>query len=113
VPSDPFYSSRAWQRMRAVVLRDCDRRCAIKGCMQAAKHVDHRISRRERPDLALTASNLVPLCQAHHNAKTNRHDGGFGRPVRRDADPYAGLRVRGCDASGMPLDPDHPWRRGR
>ena len=42
------------------------------------------------------AINLQPLCHSCHSHKTGRE--------------RAGLRMlHGCDASGMPRDPAHPW----
>jgi 5-methylcytosine-specific restriction endonuclease McrA len=36
--------------------------------------VDHRVSRKRRPDLALTESNLQMLCWACNSRKANRLD---------------------------------------
>lgn len=64
--------------------------------------VDHRISRRRRPDLARDPNNLQTLCATCHNRAKQRHEA-------RAADPMAG----GIGADGMPLDPRHPWHTGR
>jgi 5-methylcytosine-specific restriction protein A len=69
-----------WQSLRAAQLQrepHC-RACAAAGRMARATHVDHIISRRQRPDLAREPDNLQSLCARRHNAKTNRIDAGFG-----------------------------------
>lgn len=76
-----FYKSAAWLRTRKRVLeRDnhtCQQ-CLSQGRAVTATHVDHRQTRRERPDLELEDSNLTSLCHSCHSSKTNREDGGFG-----------------------------------
>ena len=104
VPSDPFYTAPAWRQCRSEFLRT-HRECSVNGCGRRASHVDHVVSRR-RGGAPYDPANLSALCHSHHTAKTNAVDGGFGnrpgefRPI-----------VKGCDASGRPLDPAHPWRR--
>jgi len=41
--------------------------------------------------------NLQTLCKRHHDAKTRADMGWSTRP--------------GCDASGLPVDPQHHWNR--
>jgi 5-methylcytosine-specific restriction endonuclease McrA len=45
-------------------------------------HADHEIPIEQRPDLRLVLSNYRTRCDACHNAKTAREDGGFGRQAR-------------------------------
>lgn len=69
-----------WFRMRAIILRaepNC-RACAAEGVERKAEIVDHIVTIRDAPHLRLEPTNLQPLCRAHHNAKTNRFDGGMG-----------------------------------
>lgn len=106
MPSDPFYTSTVWRELRASVLRQRPV-CEVAGCGKRASHVDHRQTRRVRPDLALVVSNLSALCHGHHSSKTAQSDGGFGH--KRGG--VAKLRVVGCDADGNPLDPGHRWRQ--
>ncbi len=102
MPNDPFYTSTAWRECRAAFLRS-HRTCSVDGCAKRAGHVDH-VTPRRRGGAAFDPANLRALCHGHHSSKTAAADGGFGntpgvwRPV-----------VRGCDASGRPLDPSHPW----
>lgn len=83
----------AWRKLRAQVLSEqplCPE-CQENGALVPATEVDH-IDNDPTNNLR---SNLQGMCRAHHSAKTH-------------AD--MGHRVRtGCDASGMPSDPSHPW----
>lgn len=90
--TDPFYRSAAWRALRAEVLTR-QPVCATPGCRARARAVDHIVPRsRGGPD---SLGNLRGLCVTCHNQR------------RRGGEP----RVPGCDATGMPLDPGHWWRR--
>ena len=94
--SDPFYHSAAWKRVRALALQrdhgmcqDCmDRLRAGYGIRpNRAQMVHHIIPLSERPDLALSLSNLRSLCNECHNKN---------HPERRQAkqrEVPAGMRV--------------------
>jgi len=90
-------NSAAWQRLRRLVLTEqplCPE-CQKQGLLVDAvdvDHIDNDPSNNER-------TNLVGLCHSHHSAKTRAWMNGGVR------------RVMGCDADGMPLDPEHPWRK--
>ena len=93
-----FYSTRQWRTLRYRWRRahpDCVR------CGGPAQHVDHVIDIRTAPERKLDPFNLQSLCVRCHNEKTAADKAG--RPVR----PHGG-----CDVSGMPTDPNHPWGRG-
>lgn len=84
----------AWQKLRASVLMDeplC-RHCAQRGLTVPATDVDHMNgaddNRRE---------SLQSLCHECHSRKTARDQ---GKKV-----------AYGCDASGNPADPLHPWNQ--
>lgn len=67
-----FYRSKAWRIVRREALQQnrwCVE-CQENGRFTLAQVVDHKIPRRERPDLALEQSNLSCLCTRHHNSKT-------------------------------------------
>lgn len=90
--SDPYYRSKSWLELRAMVLR-LQPMCATPGCGARAVAVDHIQPRAKGgPD---TLRNLRGLCIHHHNQR------------RRGGEP----RVVGCDATGAPLDPSHWWNR--
>lgn len=88
--SDAFYRSKEWKALRAEVLRR-QPTCTTPGCGARAVAVDHVTQRSKGgPD---TLGNLRGLCIPCHNQR------------RRGGEP----RVRGCDATGAPLDPSHWW----
>lgn len=96
------YGSR-WQKARATYL------CRNPLCVECFKQskvvpatvVDHIRPHKGDQKLFWDRDNWAALCKRHHDSKTAREDGGFGRPTG----------VRGCDVTGMPLDPGHPWSR--
>lgn len=98
MPNDPFYRSGAWAALRAQALKRDGYRCIR--CGVKAAHVHHEIPRRQRPDLALDLANLVTLCDQCHRRAHDRHGGAVS---------VASISIKGCDASGRPLDPRHPW----
>jgi 5-methylcytosine-specific restriction protein A len=66
-----FYSSKAWRKMRALVLAEeplC-RDCSKAGRLELAVHVHHEVEYRQAPELGLERSNLTPLCLACHNRR--------------------------------------------
>lgn len=70
--SHDFYCSRQWLHKRDMVLRrdgyqcqDCRRYGRITQAV-TVHHIEHL---EDRPDLALTSSNLVSLCAACHNKR--------------------------------------------
>lgn len=75
--ADRMRSSRRWQALRALVLakEPMCRACAVAGRERAAAEVDHIepvvVSiRAGRPLMAFTESNLQPLCEPCHDAKS-------------------------------------------
>ena len=84
----------AWRTLRAAVLRE---QPLCEHCMDNddrpimatdVDHIDNDPTNNDR-------SNLASLCHACHSRKTNAE---MGHKV-----------AWGCDAQGMPLDPNHPW----
>lgn len=65
----------AWQRLRLAHLlaEPMCRECGAK-----ATDVDHIVPRRQGGTDA--APNLQSLCHSCHSRKTDRYDGGYGRP---------------------------------
>lgn len=67
---DEFYTSKAWQRKRAHILRRDNYLCAEckrYGKFRAAVTVHHVKHFDEHPELALEDSNLISLCAGCHN----------------------------------------------
>ncbi|UWR04737.1 HNH endonuclease [Ruegeria conchae] len=83
MPNDPFYSSKAWRKVRALVRkrdRQCCTKCGVSVRARGSGLVDHIKDRKQYPQLALFPPNLRTLCWSCHNA---RHaDLRTGRPER-------------------------------
>lgn len=92
---------RRWRRARFAYLsrHPLCVRCAAAGITRAATDVDHVLPHRGDHKLFWDEANWQSLCQEHHAAKSARERHGTA-----DA-------VTGCDVDGLPLDPNHPWRR--
>ena len=96
--SDEFYSSMAWRRLRHRALMQAQFRCEVcrADLRRSGSRVDHIRSRVEAPALQWDLTNLRALCPACDNA--------------RHAEKGRNGQVIGCDTSGKPLNPHHPWR---
>lgn len=91
-----LYDGR-WQRRRAAQLRKhpaCKFCQDFEGRLVPATVADHITPHRGDP--VLFAGPLQSLCATCHNSRKQQLE-------RTGA-------MRGCDADGMPLDPNHPWR---
>ncbi|UEM08037.1 HNH endonuclease (plasmid) [Skermanella rosea] len=91
IASPEFLRTHEWARARYDALRANDGRCELCG---RSKHdgvtlnVDHIISRRQRPDLALDVQNLQVLCgdrrdgagEGCNKGKGNRHSDDWRHP---------------------------------
>lgn len=88
-----LYGKR-WQDARKVFLREHPF-CAICGKPLAGADaiVDHIKPHKGDLDLFWDQSNWQALCKQCHDSKKQRMERTCG----------------GCDASGMPTDPRHPW----
>ena len=101
--SDPFYLTPEWQRLRAECIARDGGRCTVPACRTPTYRLtaDHIVSRRNGgPD---TLENLRTLCLTH-DAQVREAPSG---QRRNDGRAYQ----KGCDASGRPLDPAHPWAK--
>ncbi|QQP93545.1 HNH endonuclease (plasmid) [Skermanella sp. TT6] len=73
-----------WRRLRLAHIQSeplC-RRCKAEGRIVVADVVDHIVPISVDPDRRLDPSNLQSLCKHHHDVKTAREDGGFGRRAK-------------------------------
>jgi len=101
-----FYPSRAWKQLRLLALKRDHWRCTVCGVHVGGKakaSVDHILPARQRPDLAMSLSNLRTLCRLHDN-QSHREK------WRSDPNAPREARFTGCTADGTPLDPGHHWR---
>jgi 5-methylcytosine-specific restriction protein A len=72
---------RRWQRASRLFLQRnplCVD-CAAEGRDAAATVVDHHVPHKGHRDLFWDQSNWRARCKTHHDRKTARQDGGFGR----------------------------------
>ena len=98
-----------WRKARALFLAEhplCAD-CLAEGRLTHATVVDHIVPHRGDRQLFWDQDQWQQLCRRHHDSKTVR-DGRWGRPSVGEPRPR---RIFGCDVSGMPLDPEHPWNR--
>ena len=56
--------------------------CEAEGLLVPATVVDHVRPHKGDQELFWDEANWASRCERHHNAKTAREDGGFGRPVK-------------------------------
>ncbi|APW48398.1 hypothetical protein RA876_12445 [Rhodoferax antarcticus] len=85
----------AWQKLRAHVLdgEPLCRQCTSEGHTTVATDVDHADGNPGNNSM----TNLQPLCHQCHSRKT--------------AKDHRKRVACGCDVSGTPADPSHPWNR--
>ncbi|MDW4379944.1 HNH endonuclease [Staphylococcus saprophyticus] len=75
-----FYNSKAWEDVRAIVLRRDNYECVW--CKAEGKvtteglEIDHIEELQDRPDLKLEPDNLRTLCKACHNKRHIRFQYG-------------------------------------
>lgn len=79
---DEFYRSSKWLHKRELILRRdgyrCQR-CKRYGRITQANTVHHIQHLEDRPDLALTSSNLISLCaRCHMEVHPEKHKGQPG-----------------------------------
>lgn len=82
-------NSARWRKIRAAHLsgEPLCRECASRGLVVAATDVDHM----DGDDSNNAPENLQSLCHACHSRKTARENGGFGRTMRGERDPFDGM----------------------
>lgn len=97
------YGTAAWQRLRALKLATdplCEDCLAIER-LEPATCVDHKLAISEGGEAFPPIDQLSSKCWPCHSRKTAR---GSEHGAARSDKP-----MKGCDASGNPLDPAHPW----
>jgi 5-methylcytosine-specific restriction endonuclease McrA len=77
-----MYESQQWRELKAIVRREARGRCEWPQCDRAGCAVDHLTPHKGSPALFFNRGNLWLLCKVHHDRKTGRFDGGFGRAVK-------------------------------
>jgi len=74
-----LYHTPEWRALRALHLREHPLCSDVSGCRRRATVVDHAIPHRGDNARFFDPANLRSLCKPHHDRKTARFDGGFGR----------------------------------
>ena len=67
--------SRQWRALRKTILARDGYVCVY--CGQDADTVDHVLSIKAHPELAMSSENLVSACKACNSAKGSRSEGSF------------------------------------
>ena len=95
------YNTPQWVRLRKVKLQrqPLFEVCMKRGRLVRANTVDHVVSINAGGHPFPTLDELMSCCASCHNSKTNAVDRKEGR----------GIAYKGCDASGLPIDPSHPF----
>jgi 5-methylcytosine-specific restriction enzyme A len=102
------YGSK-WQRESKAFLSRPEnvlcRQCKARGRLVSAHQVDHIVPHRKDPKLFWARSNWQPLCAKCGAEKSAREQANYrtGKPVV----------AKGCDVTGAPLDPNHPWHAAK
>jgi len=96
MPSDPFYSSKEWIKLRSKVktkwLRD-GKRCAYcheEMTKEQRLIADHAHPRRQYPQLALAEANIVMMHHECHTKKTKHIDYNNKKAIGIDGLPADG-----------------------
>lgn len=98
-PTDPFYKTAAWRRLRLVALerdhyicQDClaQKQQGARIRARRAVVVHHIQPRETHPELQLELTNLVSLCDACHN---KRHPEKGGAPGQAPKPAPTGVRI--------------------
>ena len=95
---DKLYGRR-WRRLRANYLAEnplCVM-CEAEGKVQPATELDHIVRHKGNPRLFFDNKNWQGLCAYHH------------RSVKAQMERSG--RVKGNNATGEPIDPNHHWNR--
>ena len=94
-----LYDTKKWKTRRVAFLQSnplC-RFCTAAGRATLATVVDHIKPHRGDEELFWDESNWQAMCKpCHDGAKAELENTG---------------RLRGCDVTGRPLDPAHPWNQ--
>jgi 5-methylcytosine-specific restriction endonuclease McrA len=105
--SVPFLKTQAWRKLRLKALQRDHFRCVKCGesvSRPGQSRVDHLLSRKTHPHMALVLANLRTLCARCDN-QAHREKGRLDRSSPREE------RFSGFTADGTPLDPQHHWNR--
>jgi len=95
-----FHGSYRWKKARKIARITAAQHCQRCGAFlpePGALHVHHRKPVKHAPALGLEPLNFMVVCGPCHNI----------------LEPRTGTPRFGCDVTGQPLDPRHPWNTCR
>lgn len=98
-PYDHWYWAASWRARRDAQLARsplCEL-CQQCGLVVAATVANHRIPHKGDWSLFADDDNLQSVCRTCHDGAVRSYE--------------ATGKMRGCDANGMPLDPNDPWAK--
>ena len=102
-----YYRTPHWTALKRSCHERDDWRCPVPGCQTPTYRLtcDHIRTRPnvDYPTAADVLANVRTLC-GYHDAQIKERWNGKRRQDGK-------LIVKGCDATGRPLDPSHPWHR--
>jgi len=83
IPSDQFYASLSWKKVRYQALTKSSGKCQCCGATgdKAPLHVDHIKPRSKYPELALVLDNLQVLCADCNVGKLNQDETDWRNPT--------------------------------
>lgn len=97
-----LYNRKAWKELRLEHLTKnplCVF-CQREGRLAPATVVDHIQAHKGNLELFFDPDNLQSLCKLHHDASKQKAE------IKQ-------INCIGCDENGLPIDPKHPFNRGR
>jgi 5-methylcytosine-specific restriction endonuclease McrA len=98
------YNTAQWKKLRRVKLSTtplCEP-CERRGKLVSGHHVDHIVAIASGGDAFPTLDGLMSMCASCHSIKTSAVDRAGGK----------GIRFKGTDINGLPVDPAHPFLDG-
>ena len=99
-----YYRSAHWRQLKRATHERDGWRCTVKGCSSTESLVCDHVKTRpnvDHPTPLDTLTNTRTLCGQHDRQIKERSDG------KRMCGGKTS--IQGTDASGRPLDPNHPW----
>ena len=97
-----LYNRKAWKELRLDLLAK-EPVCVFwlrEGKLTPATVVDHIQAHKGDIALFLDPENLQSLCKLHHDSAKQKAESKQVNHI-------------GCDENGLPIDPEHPFNRGK
>ncbi|MGC7561347.1 HNH endonuclease [Pasteurella sp. PK-2025] len=97
-----LYSRKAWKQLRLdhLAKEPLCVFCMRDGKLTPATVVDHIKAHKGDLNLFFDENNLQSLCKLHHDSSKQKAE------INK-------INEIGCDKNGFPIDPNHPFNKGR